>query len=170
MHAYLVSGHDAGSLNREGILKQTLSVSGNTWLQVLLGLFVPLVYGPMTKKEYQESVRENTVICIICYDRIPHFKTHFKKKRYLLFYCSTPVEYICCLCLQSGGRNALCVCGWEICAGQFLGLSGLTQYKTSVRGLDQSLMQSYLHMQCVCPTFSLWCGFDTRVCGMILAA
>jgi len=50
MHAYLVSGHDAGSLNREGILKQTLSVLGNTGLQVLLGLFVPSVYGPMTKK------------------------------------------------------------------------------------------------------------------------
>lgn len=104
---YLVSGHDAGSLNREGILKQTLSVSCNTSLQVLLGLYVPSVYGPVTKKDNQESVGEHTVICIFYYDRIPHFKT----LRYLLFYCSTPIEYKCCLCLQSGGRNALCACG-----------------------------------------------------------
>lgn len=171
MRAYLVSGHDAGSLNREGILKQTLSVSCNTSLQALSGLYAPSVYGPVTKKDYQKSVREHTVICIIYYDRIPNFKAlFFFLNRYLLFYCSTPIEYICCLCLQSGGRNALCVCGWELCAGQSLGLSGTTEYKKSVRGLNQSLVQSYLHVPCVCPTFSLWCGFDTRVWGMILAA
>jgi len=67
MHAYLVSGHDAGSLNREGILKRTLSVSGNTGLQVLLGLFVPSVYGPMTKKKNTRSQLGITVICIIYY-------------------------------------------------------------------------------------------------------
>lgn len=70
MHTYLVSNHDAGSLNREGILKRTLSVSSNTSLQVLLGLYVPSIYEPVTKKDYQESVRGHTVICITYYTLI----------------------------------------------------------------------------------------------------